>query len=140
MDSKQKNFTDLQLFLNGFENDPHFNKESIIKLAAEMSEVTALRVLARFIQTLGEIKRPFENALATESFDSVWMFCHKISSSAELLGFINFANHARKVEIEIRDENIETADKLASTQLFLTDSEKLRPKIIASNDQIKNYF
>lgn len=139
MDSKSTRPSDLQLFLNGFNGDSQLTQESIQTLVSDTDETTALRILARFTETLDEIKKVFELSTQTEQMDPVWMLCHKVSSSAELLGFVDFSNKARQLGKEIKDSNISTASKIANIKVFTSQAEAIANKIRSSCQRLKHY-
>ncbi len=129
MDSKSAQTSDLQLFLNGFKNDPCLVQDNIQTLVGDTDETTALRILARFVETLDEIKKVFETSVKAAQFESVWMLCHKVSSSSELLGFVDFSNHARRLEKEIKDAKVISKTKAESSLVFASEAEALAAKI-----------
>lgn len=139
MDSKLTQRSDLQLLLNGFNGDSQLTQESILTLVSETDETTALRIIARFVETLDEIKKVFELSALSEKWDPVWMLCHKVSSSAELLGFMDFSHNARLLGKEIKDSQLPINGKIESSKAFALKAEAIALKIRTHCQRLKHY-
>jgi HPt (histidine-containing phosphotransfer) domain-containing protein len=115
--------SDLKSFIDQFENNKQFTVENIEGLISDTDETTALRILARFTETLSEIKNTFDKALISNEFSEVWMYCHKVSSSAELLGFIDFTEKAKQLGIEVKNPLLDVEQKQKNVKTFSEDAE-----------------
>lgn len=129
---------DVQAFLREFIGESEFTNDNFMSLVLETDETTALRILARFSETLNELKDHLELTLHHD-VETIWMFCHKISSSAELLGFVDFSNKAKIVGTNIKDVSLDMKQKTYLIQIFSIEAENLRIKILSSCPEIKYY-
>ncbi len=130
---------DLKSFLDHFESNKQFTVENIQGLISDTDETTALRILARFTETLNEIKNTFDKAFISNEFSDVWMYCHKVSSSAELLGFIDFTEKAKQLGIDVKNPLLKIEQKRQNVKAFSKEAENLRAKILSSFLGIKHY-
>lgn len=132
--------SDLKTFLKNFLRDSDFNSDNFMNLVSDTDENTALRILARFTESLNDIKNIFNQSLTTHDFEPVWMSCHKVSSSAELLGFIDFSNEARRLGLIIKDVNSDKEYILLNVKNLSLNAELLRAKILEACSYIKHYL
>lgn len=136
---KQLKSLDLRSFLKDFEGNVSFTIVNFLTLITDTDETSALIILARFSETLSEIKQTLHQALNNDDFGAAWEYCHKVSSYAELLGFISFSNKAKQLGLDIKNVSLENEKKSMSMQQLIDESQNLRNKIEASCQRIKHY-
>lgn len=131
---------DLRSFMNGFESDNDFNMNHFLSLIDETDENTTLRILSHFNDSLLKISNDFSVDPPKANADEIWKMCHKISSSAQLLGFSGYTHHAKELGILSRDPIVQT-EKLTSCLIeFLQSTMELQAKIIANCAYIKHHL
>lgn len=85
-----------------FKEIPGFDRSLFDQLLEDTSSEVALKILARFHETLKECLQAIEEGLDADNADQVWKACHKVAGSAELLGFSNYGKFSRQLNVEIK--------------------------------------
>ena len=92
----------LHSFLESFEAKEFFDRDIFANLVEDTNEETVVRILAHFSENLRDGVAKIEESLGTETCEEVWKVSHKISGSAELLGFKPYADRSRDLSRQIR--------------------------------------
>lgn len=93
-----------------------FDSSLFDQLLEDTSPDVALKILARYHETLCECLEAVEQGLADDNADQVWKACHKVAGSAELLGFSTYGKLSRKLNVDIK-----TVPDLEGFQAILKD-------------------
>jgi HPt (histidine-containing phosphotransfer) domain-containing protein len=109
---------DLDNFLTAMGARPEFTSASFQQLIEDTSEDVAIRMLARFHQTLGESISFIRDGLAKHHCETIWRASHKVAGTAELLGL----------------------RELGKASKSLTQSLRALTEIEAHTDEIRNYL
>lgn len=111
----------IQKFISQFSADPGFAEQSFQILLDDTDETTVLQILYNFLDSLSECA---EIAYAVQNNpwhpEMLWRICHKISSSAGLLGFKKYANLTKAISYSLKNSTGEVAaeDILLVQQLY----------------------
>lgn len=118
---------------------PHFDGAAFIQLIEDTGPVVALRILARFEVGVQESLAAIKNGITQENSDSIWQACHKMTGSAELIGFKEFGAKSRKLNRDVKAlPDIQAhLDELTH---YLHEGEALLVHIQESFPQFKNYL
>lgn len=79
-----------------------FNADLFEQLCSDTTEATAYKILGKFFENLKSSETQMMEALAADDSESVWKICHKLSGSAELLGFKYFGDYSRELSHQIK--------------------------------------
>lgn len=108
-----------------------FNQEKLRQLCEDTDSETVFKILSRFNETLKESLALLEEAISNNRQETIWKVAHKISGSAELLGFVEFGIRARNLSHHLRENpNSRLYDKDIS-QFFLV-TKKIHENINSS--------
>lgn len=121
-----------------------FDYLSFDQLTTDTNQEVALKILARFWVTLrdslGQVQKSLEtNNLDSSNIEIIRKACHKVTGSADLVGFKQFSKHSRTLNTSLS----ESFDPQASTneiELYLKSGYQLADKIESSFPQIKSYL
>lgn len=118
---------------------PHFDSAAFVQLIEDTGPIVVLRILARFEMGIQESITAIQNGIAQENSDSIWQACHKMTGSAELIGFKDFGAKSRKLNRDVKAlPDIQAhLDELTH---YLRDGEELAEHIKHSFPQFKNYL
>lgn len=72
-----------------------FDLSTYMQLEEDTSAEVALKILARFFDSIEDSKRQISYGVKSETSEPAWRACHKLAGSAELLGFVQFSKDAR---------------------------------------------
>jgi len=118
---------------------PYFDSTAFIQLIEDTGPHVALRILARFELGVQECITAIQNGIAQENSDAIWQACHKITGSAELIGFKKFGDKSRKLNRDVKVlPDIQT--HLEELTQYLREGEILADHIKISFPQFKDYL
>jgi HPt (histidine-containing phosphotransfer) domain-containing protein len=118
---------------------PHFDSAAFIQLIEDTGPVVAMRILARFEVGAQESLAAIQKGIAQENSDSIWQACHKLTGSAELIGFKEFGAKSRRLNRDMKAlPDIQT--HLEELTHYLRDGEALLAHIQESFPQFKDYL
>ncbi len=129
----------LKLFIQNLDADIEFDQEKIQELCSDTDELTVLKILARFHETLVDGLEKMQAAI--ESVDSVviWKTAHKISGSAELLGFTDYGQEARKLSHDLK-ANADFSHNSFRINNFMNRTKILKLKIMKSMPTLNDFL
>lgn len=81
---------------------PLFDGESFLRLAEDTDQTVILKILARFWVTLCESLDQIEEGLKEDKGEIIARACHKVSGSAELVGFKQYGNQSRSLNMSLK--------------------------------------
>ncbi len=118
---------------------PHFDSAAFTQLIEDTGPVVALRILARFEVGVQESLAAIKNGMTQENSDLIWQACHKMTGSAELIGFKEFGAQSRKLNRDVKAlPDIQThLDELTH---YLHEGKMLLAHIQESFPQFKKYL
>lgn len=118
---------------------PHFDSAAFIQLIEDTGPVVVLRILARFEVGIQESIHAIQTGIAQENSDTIWQACHKMTGSAELIGFKDFGAKSRKLNRDVKAlPDIQA--HLEDLTHYLHDGEVLAGHIKESFPHFKNYL
>lgn len=118
---------------------PHFDSAAFVQLIEDTGPVVVLRILARFEVGIQESLSAIENGIVHENSDSIWQACHKLTGSAELIGFKDFGAKSRKLNRDVKAlPDIQA--HLEELTHYLRDGQELASHIQQSFPHFKNYL
>ncbi len=137
--SKVQDNGQLKSFIKNLDPDIEFDEEKIQELCSDTDEETVLKILARFHETLVDSIEKMQ--LAVESVDSevIWKVAHKISGSAELLGFKVYGQEARKLSHDLK-ANADFGHNSFRINNFMDRTKKLKSKIMKSIPALNDFL
>jgi len=130
---------DLKLFWATFEKSGDFDQNSFLQLFNDTNDETVMKILARFHETLTTSESQIELAIEPNDVETVWKACHKVSGSAEMLGFRGYGNVARELSKQLR-ANPELASHSSDIDEFLQLTHDLRRKITLSCPNLSSFL
>ncbi len=131
---------ELQNFLISNLASQGFRPEIFLKLIEDTDENTGLRILARFNETVIETEALVKNAIQEKDRKTIWSVCHKIGSTAQLLGFVTLAKVSKKIGAEIKEGDFEGVDLSQQLKHLLSALEEIQYRIKKCCPSIKNYL
>lgn len=118
---------------------PHFDNTAFMQLIEDTGPLVVLRILARFEMGIRECISVINQGIEEEDCESIWKACHKLTGSAELIGFKEFGAQSRKLNSDVKAlPDIQT--HLEELTGFLHEGQALTLSINACFPQIKNYL
>lgn len=118
---------------------PNFDSTAFIQLIEDTGPLVVLRILARFEIGIRECISIINQGIEQEDCDSIWKACHKLTGSAELIGFKEFGAQSRKLNSDVKAlPDIQA--HLEDLTRFLREGHDLTIAINASFPQLKNYL
>jgi len=130
---------DLIQVAEGLKKLPHFDSSAFLQLIEDTGPLVVLRILARFELGIQESLNAIQEGIAQENSDTIWKACHKLTGSAELIGFKDFGAKSRKLNLDVKAlPDIQA--HLEELTHYLQDGQELSTKIKESFPQFKNYL
>ena len=128
-----------KLFIENLDPDVEFDQDKIQELCADTDEETVLKILARFHQTLVDSIEKIQAAIEAVDVEVVWKTSHKISGSAELLGFVEYGHEARQLSHDLR-ANTDFSHNSKKINNFLNRTKILKLKIMKSIPALNDFL
>ena len=129
----------LKLFIENLDPDVEFDHDKIQELYADTDEETVLKILARFHETLVDSIAKLQIAIDSADIETIWKVSHKISGSAELLGFVEYGQEARKLSHDLRS-NTDFSQNRTRANDFLNRTKILKLKIMKSIPALNDFL
>jgi len=80
-----------------------FDEKSLNALIDDTNPQVALEVTLSFQQNIQNSQKIIDKALLEQDIDSIWKAIHKISGTAELVGYTRFGRYSRQLSHKIKD-------------------------------------
>ncbi len=116
-----------------------FDKNAFDQLIEDTGTLVVLRILARFEVGIKEGLRSIQEGIEQENCDPIWQACHKLTGSAELIGFKDFGAKSRRLNSDVKALP-DVSTHLEDLKLFLKEGKDLSDKIATSFPQLKKYL
>ncbi len=129
----------LKLFIENLDPDVEFDRDKIQELCSDTDAETVLKILARFHQTLIDSIEKIQSATEIVDTEVVWKTAHKISGSAELLGFVEYGQEARKLSHDLM-ANDDFNQHSQQINNFLNKTKILKFKIMKSIPTLNDFL
>lgn len=129
----------LKLFIENLDPDVEFERDKIQELYSDTDAETVLKILARFHETLVVSIDKIQLAIDLNEVEVIWKTAHKISGSAELLGFVEYGQEARNLSHDLR-ASLDASESLLRINNFLNSTKILKLKIIKSLPALSEYL
>ncbi len=97
---------ELKFFLDHFSKKSDFNPEAFNHLYEDTNEETVIRILAHFNENLKDGAQKIKQSIPVKNIEEIWKAAHKISGSAELLGFKPYADQSRNLSRQMRADSV----------------------------------
>lgn len=130
---------DLELVSTQLSGISGFDKFAFQHLLEDTAPVVVLKILARFNVSLRDAMSVIQDGVAKNETAEIWKACHKLTGSAELLGFKEFGQRSRRLDLELKtmpQMDLHTQE----IHEYLQQAEALSQRISTSFPQIKNYL
>ncbi len=129
----------LKLFIENLDPDVEFDREKIQELCSDTDAETVLKILARFHETLVDSIEKAQSAIEIADVEVIWKTAHKISGSAELLGFVEYGQEARDLSHYLRaSTDFDTSRQRINN--FLNRTKILKLKIMKSIPALNEFL
>lgn len=129
----------LKLFIENLDPDVEFDRHKIQELFSDTDEETVLKILARFHETLVDSIEKIQSAIESIDIEVIWKTTHKISGSAELLGFMEYGQEARKLSHDLK-ANTDFNQNSLRINNFLNKTRILKFKIMKSIPALNDFL
>ena len=129
----------LKLFIQNLDPDIEFDENKIQELCSDTDEQTVLKILARFHETLVESTEKMQGAIESVDSEVIWKIAHKISGSAELLGFTDYGQEARKLSHDLK-ANADFSHNSFRINNFMSRTKILKIKIMKSMPSLNDFL
>ena len=129
----------LKLFIENLDPDVEFDREKIQELCSDTDAETVLKILARFHETLVDSIEKTQSAIEIADVEVIWKTAHKISGSAELLGFVEYGQEARDLSHYLR-ANTDFDISRQRINNFLNRTKILKLKIMKSIPALNEFL
>lgn len=129
----------LQAFLEHFMRKDFFDGRIFSNLLEDTNEETVIRILAHFNENLKEGILKITDSLAKEECEEVWKASHKISGSAELLGFKSYAHKSRDLSKQIRANPVFSVHE-STIRSYLQETQMLSQEIVTAFPTLKAFL
>ncbi len=116
-----------------------FDKFAFQHLIEDTAPLVVLKILARFYVSLQDAVLFIEKGVDEGDTLEIWKVCHKLTGSSELLGFKDFGNKSRRLDIELKSMP-ELDLHMEEINEYLIHIKFLGQKILESFPQLKNYL
>jgi HPt (histidine-containing phosphotransfer) domain-containing protein len=127
------------LFWKAFDGSPGFHPAGFLQLYRDTDEVTVMKIMARFHETLCKSLDQSRAAVLANDAKPIWAASHKVSGSAELLGFREYGVKSRELSIQLR-ANPEISSHRKEIDEFLDLTDHLKDKIAKSCPNLANFL
>lgn len=125
--------------LNELKKSSTFDSSAFQQLSEDTNHEVALKILARFWVTLKESLNAIEEHIKSNNTEGVRKACHKVTGSAELIGFKTYGQDSRSLNTELQ-KTTELHSHLDDIQNYLDDGKQLVEQIQTSFTKIQNYL
>lgn len=118
---------------------PLFDKEAFLRLTEDTDQTVILKILARFWVTLRESLDQIEEGLKEDKGEIIARACHKVSGSAELVGFKQYGNQSRSLNMSLKtmtDPQIHVGE----IQSYVEEGRSLLQHIESVFPNLKSYL
>jgi HPt (histidine-containing phosphotransfer) domain-containing protein len=129
----------LGAFWQFFKKNEGFDPESFLQLVEDTGEDTTLKIIARFTETLKETESYVRQGLASDDPEAIWRAAHKISGSANLIGFTQCGDLARDLSHQIK-ANPDLSNYSAEIDIFLKIIQSLISQINVNITNLKAHL
>lgn len=129
----------LQIFLESFGSKDLFDSSIFSNLLEDTNEETVVRILAHFSENLRDAELKIRESLNQEDCEEVWKVAHKVSGSAELLGFKMYADKSRELSRQIRANPVFTAHE-TQVQDYLEQTSVLLQEIMSAFPTLRTFL
>lgn len=100
-----------------------FDRSSFDRLVEDTDQEVALKILARFWVTLQESVELIHEGIRQDNGEMIWKACHKVTGSAELVGFKNFGMQSRSLNAILKAMNAPDVHRNEINQYLETAGE-----------------
>lgn len=121
------------------ESYPNFDKSALTQLVEDTGPQVVLRILARFYVGLEEALNQVEQGIHSDNAEIIWKACHKLTGSAELIGFHEFGEYCRKLNLDMKALPDVSAHS-EELHVFLSEGRKIISQIVISFPQRQDYL
>lgn len=125
--------------LNELKKNSNFDSFAFQQLSEDTNPEVALKILARFWVTLKESLSAIEKHIQNNDTEGVRKACHKVTGSAELIGFKAYGQDSRSLNTELQ-KTTEIHSHLDDIHNYLEDGKQLMEQIQTSFTKIQNYL
>lgn len=123
---------EVSLILNKIKSsNVDFEEARFVQLCEDTSPETVFKILAHFHETLKASAKSIENAIPQSDLETIGKAAHKISGSAELLGFVNYGNNAKNLNHTIKT-NHNFSSENDQVMKFLKETQQLQENILSA--------
>lgn len=137
--SQNKYNSKLKSFIENLDPDVEFEQDKIQELCSDTDEETVLKILARFHETLVDSIEKIQSAIEIADLEMIWKTAHKISGSAELLGFVVYGQEARDLSHDLR-AHTDFSQNGQRINNFLNRTKILKLKIMKSMPALNDFL
>lgn len=131
--------THLMQVAEGLKRLPNFDKSAFLQLIEDTGPLVVLRILARFETGIQESLGVIQQGIAQENSDMIWKACHKLTGSAELIGFKEFGAKSRKLNLDVKAlPDIQA--HIDELQHYLKEGQELSSLIKESFPRFQDYL
>ncbi len=92
----------VEIFWQFFKKNEGFEPDFFLQLVEDTGEETTLKIIARFTETLKEAEIQVMHGRMADDPEAIWRAAHKISGSANLIGFKQLGVFARDLSHQIK--------------------------------------
>lgn len=131
--------TEVTRLLNKMRSEVDFEEDRFKQLCDDTSSETVLKIMAHFYETLKISAFSIEEAISSSHMETIEKAAHKISGSAELLGFVNYGTSARELSHLLRTQQNSSIlnDQIVS---FLKRTYGIQKSILEAFPNINQYL
>ena len=130
---------DINEVTSNLRNLQGFDSQAFNNLLSDTSQAVTLRILARFQVSIEDAIKTIEKGLNENTSEEIWKACHKLTGSADLLGFKSFGEHSRTLDVKLKNTNA-LAESRTDVVKFIEAARAVSFAISASSPQLKNYL
>lgn len=116
-----------------------FDRSCLDRLVEDTDQEVALKILARFWVTLQESMELIHEGVRQDNGELIWKACHKVTGSAELVGFKKFGAQSRSLNATLKAMN-EPDAHLPEINDYLKMGEQIVTTIESGFANIKQYL
>lgn len=131
--------SELEGVSRNLETYPNFDKAALDQLVEDTGPQVVLRILARFYVGLEEALNQVEQGINNEDSEIIWKACHKLTGSAELIGFQEFGEYCRKLNLDMKALP-DVSSHSEELHLFLSEGRKIVSQLVSSFPQRRDYL
>ena len=146
------NDSQLKLFIENLDPDAEMSPEKLNELCTDTDAETVLKILAQFhltlVDSIHKMKLAVEqldennirdNAIDETALEIIWKTAHKISGSAELLGFVKYGQESRQLSYDLKAKTnfIENKQRI---MYYINKTKLLEIKIIKSMPTLRDFI